>query len=405
MQTVCPGTSDLSPGSRILSGGAMNYRQFETIDTPSYVFSGEEFRERIAWVRGILGDGIRLVFAMKANPFLTEEALREGLPLEVCSPGEEKIAKKAGAKGKDLVLSGVLKEEEEFRGIVAGYGDGAVYTAESPAQLAMLERLGREAGQTLPVLLRVTSGNQFGMDRKEAEKAVRDRAMLKGVCLKGIHYFAGTQKTLKNTLREIREMDDFLAFLSEQYGFEAELFEFGPGLYVTYFEGEDPGREEAELRSVAAALREMRFRGQIAAEMGRFLAAPCGYYITQIADCKTNRDTLYCIVDGGIHQVNYYGQMMAMKRPHLLTKEKEGETRKCMLCGALCTTADILVREAYLPEPAPGDRIVFTRCGAYSVTEGISLFLSRDMPAVYTCDGSEFRLRRKRFGTEEWNYG
>ena len=383
----------------------MEYKQFGSLPTPSYVFAEKEFRERIRSVREALGPEIRLVYAMKANPFLTDIALSEGAALEVCSPGEERICERAGAAGENLVLSGVNKDREDFRRIIAKYGNGPVYTAESPLQLSMLEELGREKGLVLSVLLRVTSGNQFGMDPSDAEIAVRDRDTLQGVRLAGIHYFAGTQKRLKKTLSEIAEMDDFLAMLDEKYGYRAEIFEFGPGLYVTYFEGEDAAREDTELSAVAEALRNMRFQGKTAVELGRFLAAPCGYYVTKIADCKTNRDTLYCILDGGIHQVNYYGQMMGMKVPRLLVKDGGSGPEKCMLCGSLCTTADILVREAFLPEPAVGDRVVFTRCGAYSVTEGISLFLSRDLPAIYTFDGVSFRKRRNQFNTEELNYG
>ena len=36
-----------------------------------------------------------------------------------------------------------------------------------------------------------------------------------------------------------------------------------------------------------------------------------------------------------------------------------------------------------LPEPEIGDTLRFDNTGAYCVTEGIALFLSRDLPAVY----------------------
>ena len=98
-------------------------------------------------------------------------------------------------------------------------------------------------------------------------------------------------------------------------------------------------------------------------------------------------------------------QMMGLKVPRLLGKDGGSGPEKSMLCGSLCTTADILDRDAFLPEPAVGDRVVFTRCGSYSVTEGISLFLSRDLPAIYTFDGVSFRKRRNQFNTEELNYG
>ena len=58
------------------------------------------------------------------------------------------------------------------------------------------------------------------------------------------------------------------------------------------------------------------------------------------------------------------------------------EAQKWTVCGSLCTTGDILVRNVELRNPEIGDVLVFGRTGAYSVTEGIALFLSRELPAV-----------------------
>lgn len=60
-----------------------------------------------------------------------------------------------------------------------------------------------------------------------------------------------------------------------------------------------------------------------------------------------------------------------------MTKEEYG------LSTVYASTADILVRNVDLPKARIGDVILFHRCGAYSITEGISLFLSRSLPEVY----------------------
>lgn len=52
------------------------------------------------------------------------------------------------------------------------------------------------------------------------------------------------------------------------------------------------------------------------------------------------------------------------------------------MCGALCTTNDLLAKQLPLPGLALGSVLAFEKTGAYSMTEGISLFLSRDLPAV-----------------------
>ena len=118
-------------------------------------------------------------------------------------------------------------------------------------------------------------------------------------------------------------------------------------------------------------------------EMGRYLAAPCGTYASRVMDIKNNSDTNYIICDGGIHHLKYHGQTMAMQVPEMEVLNTSAETKPYCICGSLCTVADVLVREVELPIVSRNDVILFHRCGAYSVTEGSALFLSRKMPEVY----------------------
>ena len=67
---------------------------------------------------------------------------------------------------------------------------------------------------------------------------------------------------------------------------------------------------------------------------------------------------------------------------HLKNNEASGDVKAWTLCGSLCTTADILARAAEFDSLAIGDTLVFCRTGAYSVTEGMAVFLSREMPVV-----------------------
>lgn len=380
----------------------MLYSKFQPLPSPSYVFSVDELKTHVRRVRAAFS-GMRILYAMKANPFLTGALKDEVNGFEVCSPGEERICESAGIPGEKLVLSGVNKEKADFTRIISRYKAQPTYTAESMQQAAMLEEIASERGLTLRVLIRVTSGNQFGMDADTVIRLIRSRSRYPHLSFAGLQYFSGTQKKLDATLSEIDWMDALFKKLSFEYGYEAEEFEFGPGLYVPYFEGEADKRIESMLH-IRDRLKAMRFSGRISLEMGRFLAADCGYYLTRIADIKTNDGTTYCIVDGGIHQVNYYGQMMAMKVPHIL-KKSGGQEQECMICGSLCTTADVLVRKVKLPDPQVGDLLVFTGTGAYSVTEGISLFLSRDLPRVFLREGDRMTEVRERIETARWNHG
>lgn len=134
---------------------------------------------------------------------------------------------------------------------------------------------------------------------------------------------------------------------------------------------------------------QMQFDGQITLEMGRYMAASCGTYLTKVVDEKENAGIHYAIVDGGIHHLNYFGQTMAMKLPYFkqlngenFEEKVDGEENLTTVCGSLCTVSDVLVKKMPLHGKILGDVLAFENTGAYSVTEGIYLFLSRAFPKV-----------------------
>ena len=66
----------------------------------------------------------------------------------------------------------------------------------------------------------------------------------------------------------------------------------------------------------------------------------------------------------------------------LISNHKKSSS-KWTICGSLCTHNDVIVRNIPLDGVTIGDILLFKYIGAYSVTEGMALFLSRDIPAIY----------------------
>lgn len=373
-------------------------------DTAYYLFDYGVFQKRIAYVQSLLGDKLQLAYAIKANPFLVEGALGHVARLEICSPGESHICDKLGVDPRVTVISGINKTPSFIENLVANT-DGRIYTVESMTQFALLDSLSRKYGKTLKILLRLTNDSQFGINEEEIEALIRDRARYKALEFLGIQFFSGTQKTsLKKLRREILHLDALLGTLETQYGYRASELEYGPGFPVSYF-GEDL-EEESLITGLRQLLEEMTWQGEITLELGRSLAASCGTYYTHVVDRKTNHGQNYLILDGGMHQMVYFGQYMGMKLPKvtLCGKEDQPPTAQWNLCGSLCSMNDILVKALPLPEVEIGDTLCFFNTGAYCVTEGIALFLSRDLPAVFikTPDG-KLTCARETFETYPLN--
>ncbi|MBR1750221.1 MAG: diaminopimelate decarboxylase [Ruminococcus sp.] len=358
----------------------------DKLKTPCYIFDLDEFFERAKKVKNAFGGNVGLCYSIKANPFLTQFVPGIFGHLEVCSPGELSICERVGADMSKIIFSGVNKTYEDIR--QAFDKKVGIFTAESRLHLDMINEISKKSGIVSKVILRLSHGSQFGIDEGELKDIIKKRSLFEGVQIIGLHYFTGTNKTKARVIeKELARLDELLTALAAEYGFEAGHIEYGTGLAVEYYKENKDEADMALLDEVAPIIRSFAERYPLTVEMGRFFAASCGYYLTDVMDIKTNEDINYVICDGGINQLNYYGQNMAMKVPPIekLT-DNEGENTDYCLCGSLCTTADILVRKVTLPKLKIGDTLVFSKCGAYSVCEGIAIFLSRSLPAVAVYD-------------------
>lgn len=371
--------------------------------TPVFIFDADEFGRRAKNVKSAIG-GASLCYSIKANPFLLACLPEEIDRVEVCSPGELAICRRVGVVPSTVVYSGVNKGSEDIAEAIE-YG-AELLTAESLRQLGLINAAALAAGKRVRVALRLTSGNQFGMDSENLKRAVAEKGSYEGVDIVAIHYYSGTQKKkLAVVEKELAELEKLADTLEERFGLSGISLEYGPGLPADYF-GDDPeGRDMAVLAEAGAMIAAVAARRSVTVEFGRFLASPCGIYLTAAADIKNNNGENFVICDGGINHLKYYGQTMAMQTPPITLLGDHGEkTEDYTLCGSLCTTADILVRKVTLPALSVGDVLAFGRCGAYSVTEGIGLFLSRQLPRIVLhSERGGNRLLRDFYGTDILN--
>lgn len=365
----------------------------EEYGTPSFLFDADELRERVKMIKDILcegGENIGLCYSIKANPFLIPSLIDVVDMLEVCSPGELKICKSYKVPAEKIIYSGVHKEEEDIREAV-GYG-AAILTAESVRHYELIKLAASNSGAKVRVILRLSSKSQFGMSLEDIEQILKTNKDDEHIEIEGLHYFAGTQRVkLKHQREELKMLKDVFDSLRERYGLPLSWFEYGPGLSYPYFEGDDHTDTLRPVKELAGDLREAAGGCSLTVEMGRFIASSCGYYLTKVCDVKRSYDNKWVILDGGINHVNYLGQMMGMKTPVIITlphdSEKElnntsEQPETQTLCGSLCTTNDVIVRSYKGSELSIGDVLVFCNIGAYSITEGLNLFLSRNMPVV-----------------------
>ena len=369
------------------------------VTTPAYVFHTGEFHQRVEKVHHAFGKHTKLCFSIKANPFLLKYLPETFDKIEVCSPGELTICEKVGIDMGKIIFSGVNKTKAEVeRAMDDGVG---VFTAESLLHLQYIHESASVRGITVPVLLRLTAGSQFGMDKTDILNIVANRAEYPHTDFVGIHFFSGTQKKKATVIeKELNKVMQFIEEVRQQYGFRFQRLEYGTGLAVDYFCADPEQPEMERLEAVGQIIRSVAEQIDLTVEMGRFFAAPCGYYFTKVVDTKENEGIHYAIVDGGLNQLKYDGQIQGMQIPNITHISRSvsntgHEAQPWTLCGSLCTTADVLARNVSLTGLAYNDILVFERTGAYSAMEGMAIFLSRELPEIniYTGEGNLTTVR------------
>ena len=372
------------------------------IEIPAYVFSGGEFRERAQKTVEILGPDVKICYSIKANPYLLAMLPDEFSAVEVCSPGELKICMDLGVDPAMIIYSGLNKGIEDI-GTALDYGVG-VLTAESLLHLEMINSAADERSMRAKVLVRASANSQFGIDRKSLPGILKGHAGYPALDFVGIHFFTGTQKhKAKEIIKELNFLERYIEELREESGLALPRIEYGTGLPAYMFHDRDIKSAEEALQAelamlgeVAQSLRELASHAELTVEMGRFFAASCGHYFSKVVDTKRNDDINYAIIDGGSHQLRYFGQMQGMQIPFmdLLKNNKPADSyhrteddhsdEGWTICGSLCTTADVIARNADFGQAIGiGDTLVFHQTGAYSLYECMSLFLSRDLPGIY----------------------
>ena len=318
--------------------------------TPLYLFDLDCIRDRVQRFRDAFRGEIGLTYSMKTNPFLTLEMSRQVERIEVCSMGEFRICRDLEIPAEKLYISGVLKIREDLMEIL-----------------------------------------EYGQDNEDTILGlIKDRKNYPHIQFAGIHFFSGTQKKkLKKHEKELAMLDAFFERLRTEADFEVPELEYGTGFAVSYFEDqkkkEEDLRDPEHLEMFRQMVQDMKWKGIVTIEMGRAYAAECGCYVTTALDIKENNGNAICLVDGGIHQLNYDGQIKGMYRPQMAVipadEPCDRAEKDWSIYGSLCTMNDLLCR-SFPATLGLGDRVVFFKTGAYSFYEGMSLFLSHELPAV-----------------------
>ena len=332
----------------------------------------------------------RLAYAVKANPHPTLLAAFAALgsSFDCASGGELTRIQALGLDPGHAFYTGPGKRTEELAQALA---QGVRIQADGWEDLERLEALAQEpAAVNLRVhpldgireasrIIGGTGPSAFGVDEEQLPAFLERAAGLRKVSIRGLHVFAASNE--RNAASLLATHGHVLALakrLQEEHGLVLEQIDLGGGLGVPYSEAETPLNVEALGKGLEMLLAAHPwFTGSLVLEPGRFLAAPCGVYLSRVVRVKESRGVRFVILEAG---VNHLLRPLLTGQPFpVKAVAGQGPLRPATLAGPLCTSLDRL-GEVELPELQPGALLAFGSAGAYGFTEAMTPFLSHPAP-------------------------
>lgn len=365
--------------------------------TPFYAYDRARLTERVALLRQHLPAEIHLHYAMKANPMPAVvqhmATLVDGI--DIASGGEMRVALDTQVTPGLVSFAGPGKSDKDLGCAIAA---GVVLNMESEGEMERITIIGKRLGINPKVAVRVnpdfelkSSGmkmgggpKQFGVDA-ERVPAMLGRIRELDLDFHGFHIYSGSQNLKAASLQDAHEKTFALAIrLAEHWPGPLRTLNIGGGFGIPYFPGEerlDLAAVGENLKRILPGVREHLPDTEIHIELGRYLVAEAGIYVSRVIERKVSRGQVYLVTDGGLHHhlsaSGNFGQVIRKNYPVAIGNRVNGGERETVsVVGPLCTPLDLLADQMELAKAEPGDLVVVFQSGAYGLSASPVSFLS-----------------------------
>ncbi len=390
----------------------------ESFGTPTYVYDAVKIAQRIADLQAF--DVVR--YAQKANSNLAvlDWVRRQGAVVDAVSAFEIQRAFAAGfVDGKEppeIVFTADIFDRFTLELLVK---HDIHVNCGSPT---MIDQYG-ELAPGRNITLRINPGFGHGHSQKtntggeqskhgiwhdQVDDCLR-RADQHGLGVTGLHMHIGSGSDLDH----LAQVCGALESTARGIGRSINTISAGGGLPVLYRGDEEPVDlvRYFELWDATRKRLESEFGHKISLEIepGRFLAAECGYLITEIRAIKKMGKNLFYLVDAGFNNLarpilyGAYHPMSICAR----ADNPDPQHQDVVVGGPLCESGDIFTQEEggfvstrKLPVATVGDYLIIECAGAYGFVMS-SNYNSKPMAAEVLLQDGKPRLVRARQSFED----
>ena len=331
----------------------------------------------------------RFVAALRINPGMKLNLFVQARPGDSVSA----LAMRGGFDPARIYFHGNAKSVSELReALDAGVGH---IVLDSLHEFDRLERIVAEHGRRQNVLLRVTpdvagdthraistgqADSKFGFSVSEARQAIDRLAGVPHLDLVGLHFHIGSQlfelEPFRAAVRTVAALGDF------------PVYNIGGGLGVAYTADQDPPAISDYVEAVVGTVHDELGRDKrLLLEPGRALVANSTVTLYTVETVKRNVST-WVAVDGGMSD-NLRPMLYGSRYEALIAdRPLAAPTERCNIAGKHCESGDVIVRDAPLPDPVPGDVLVTPVTGAYGYSMANNYNGVPRPPVIFCRDGN-----------------
>ena len=381
----------------------------QTYDTPLYIYNADKIKEQYEKLESsFAGISFKIKYAVKANSNINILKLLKsfGSGLDTVSLNEAQLGLQAGYSPEDILYTpnGVSYQE-----ILQAVDMGLRLNIDN---ISMLERLGSDFGNKVPVCLRinphlVAGGNthiqtghidsKFGISIHQLRHVLRV-VQANNIHVEGVHMHTGSDILDAGVF--LQGLDVLLEVAQEFK--DLSYIDFGSGFKVPY-KTDDVSTDvealgKAVTKSFQAFCKNYGKELELWSEPGKYLVSEAGYLLVKVNVVKTTVSSVFAGVDSGL---NHLLRPMLYDAYHHIENisNRKGTQRVYTVVGNICET-DTLGYDRKLNEVSEGDILAVRNAGAYGFAMS-SQYNSRFRPAEAMIINGETHLIRERENFED----
>lgn len=355
----------------------------QIIATPAFLLDEDQVQANLRLLHRLRkATDCKVLYAMKALPLMS---LLRHLKYEVdgfaaSSLFEARLANQvlAGAAAIHVTTPGLRKEEFNE---LAALSSHIAFNSLSQYQRLNALATGYSKGFRINPHLSIVDDERYDPCRQYSKLGVSLNALPDTLPadIEGLHFhtvfgcqtFSPLLETLQ-TLMPLIEANPQLVWLNIGGGYRYDLI--------------------SDQCSLIGLLRELkqRFALEIYLEPGKAIVGNAGYLLTRVLDRFTSEGKPVLVLDTS---VNHLPEVFEYQRkPELIEEDPQG-CQSALLVGSTCKAGDLFGEYLFDQLPEPGDRLIFSHVGAYSLIKA-NRFNGYNLPDIYAIKDGMLRLQK-----------